>query len=119
MSTTLDHGLVKPSSLELGSTFFPVLENNVQYTSDILSNSSSVSSASWGADLGGGNYRQLITIPTTLTESPKSFTFDTLSILVLTSAGARVYATIEKVSATTFYVYTNTNTVSYTIIYTA
>lgn len=119
MSTTLDHGLVKPSTGETGSTFFPILENNIQYASDILSNSVALSSASWGSDLGGGSYRQLVTIPSALTASPKSFTFETLDIMVRTSAGQVVYATIEKVSSTTFYVYSNDNTVDLNVIFTA
>lgn len=119
MSTTLDHGIVKPATGETGATFFPILENNIQYASDILSNSVALSGASWGSDLGGGSYRQLVTIPSALTAAPKSFTFETLDIMVRTTAGAVVYATIEKVSSTTFYVYSNDNTVALNVIFTA
>lgn len=117
MSTTLDHGLVKPANLDRGATWFPQLAANVQYQSDILSNSSVIAAAGWGSDLGGGNYRQIVTIPTILTVSPKSFTFDTLGIEIRTAAGVKCAAKVEKISATTFYVYTNDNTVDLVAIY--
>lgn len=118
MSTALLHGLVRPVTNDSGESFFPQLEANVQYQSDVLSNTSSVLSAAWGASLGfGGQYRQLITLPVLLTASPKSFIFDDLQLKVKDASGNVCYPSIVRVSDTTFYIYTNDNTVAYTINY--
>lgn len=117
MSTTLNHGLVKPATGESGESFFPQLEANIQYQSDILSNTSSAPAASWGSDLGGGTYRQLITLPALLTVSPKSYTFDDLQLKIKDGSGNICYPTILKVSSTTFYIYTNDTSQTFTINY--
>ena len=117
MSSSLNHGLTKPANGDTGETFFPQLAANVQYQSDILSNTSSAAAASWGSDLGGGTYRQLITLPALLTISPKSYVFDDLLIKVRDASGNVCYPTILKASSTTFYIYTNDTSQTFTINY--
>lgn len=117
MSTALLHGLNRPASPDSGESFFPQLETNVQYQSDILSNTSTVLAANWGADLGGGTYRQLITLPVLLTASPKSFIFDDLQIKVRDANGDVCCPRIDRQSDTTYHIYTNDNTVAYTVNY--
>jgi hypothetical protein len=73
--------------------------------------SQTASSGSWGSDLGGGTYRQLIT----LTNSRQ---YDSTIMQVRHGSSKNIiFPTIEKVSATTFYIYTNDNSVSFTIYY--
>lgn len=118
--TVLSQGYQKPSDPTAGDLWFAAMEENIQLMNDhthagddgafIAKSTSSVVAGSWGADLGGGLYRQLITLP-------DSRTFDTTKLEVRRSTGEVVYAQIERVSATTFYIYTNDNSLDYTIYY--
>lgn len=118
--TTLSKGYKKPSDPCYGDVFYPAMEDNIQQMNDhthngtdgalIASTTQSVSAGSWGSDLGGGTYRQLITMT-----SP--FVYDSTRIEVRRSTGEMAYPTIEKVSSNTFYIYTNDNSVAYTISY--
>lgn len=117
---TLSYGYKLPETDDTGDTFWPALEDNIQQLNDHTHNGTnsallavatqSILAASWSADLGGGSYRQLITLP-------GSRTFDGTSIEMRLSSGHIIYPTIEKVSATTYYVYTNDNTVNMTAVY--
>lgn len=118
--STLSNGYKKPSDPTYGDLFFPAMETNIQLMNDhthdgsdgnqIANTTQSAAAASWGSDLGGGTYRQLITMT-----SP--FVFDSTRIEVRRSTGEMAYPTIEKVSSNTFYIYTNDNSVTYTINY--
>lgn len=118
--TTLSKGYKKPSAPAYGDTVFPAMEENIQLMNDhthngtngalIANTAQSVSSADWGSDLGGGTYRQLLTVPT-------GFAYDTARMQVRRSTGEAVFPTIERASSTTFYLYTNNNSISYTINY--
>lgn len=118
--STLSYGYLKPSNPTFGDQFFPALEDNIQLMNDHTHNgtngariakaTSTVSAGSWGSDLGGGAYRQEITLPT-------GFTFDTVKMEVRRSTGEVTYNTIEKTASTKFYIYTNDNTLAYTIVY--
>ena len=114
---TLAHGIKQPQTGDTGETFFPALEDNAEFQAEVLSNTATVAAASWGSDLGGGTYRQTITLPTALTASPRSFTFDDIDIDARLSTGEKAYPTIAKVSSTTFYIYTNDNTIAYKLFY--
>lgn len=70
----------------------------------------SIASGSWVAT-SQGNYRQLVTLPGTLD-------YDNINITIKNSSGHIVFAEIEKVSDTTFYVYTNDNSTAFTAVYT-
>lgn len=124
---TLTYGFKKPQTGDRGSVFYPALEGNFQQLNDHTHNgvnsakldtaatvvqTTAISSASWGADLGGGNYRQAITLPASLS-------YDNIMINVKGTDGHIYYLTIEKISATQFYVYTNDNTKSYVAVYTS
>jgi hypothetical protein len=118
--TILSKLFEKPSSPTNGDLWWAAMERNIQYMNDhthngtnsqlIAGNTQAVSGAAWGADLGGGSYRQTITVPS-------GINFDNNRIEVRTSDGQMVYPTIVKVSTTTFYIYTNNNSQGYTISY--
>lgn len=121
---TLTYGLKKPETGDQGATLFTALEANITQldahthdgvTSPALTAQSIVAvtasiSASWSASGATGHYRQLITLPA-------GFSFDTVQIGFRTSSGAEVYPTVEKVSATQYYVYSTDNTLTLTAQY--
>lgn len=74
----------------------------------ITGSSVSILAAAWVA-LGGGHYRQTVTIPA-------GYDYDKQSISFRLSTGDYVYPTVEKISATQFWVYTIDNTVSYVAV---
>lgn len=117
---TLSKGYKKPSNPTTGDLWFPAMEDNIQLMNDHVhdgatgtftpADTATVSSGSWGSDLGGSSYRQTITVP-------DSRNYDDVRIEVRDSTGVMCYPTIEKINATTFYIYTNDNSKSYTISY--
>lgn len=126
MATTLSYGYVKPATGDSGTTLFGYLEDNIQQLNDHTHNgvnsakltaasvtavTQSVLAASWSAT-SQGNYRQLVTLP-------GSLDYDEINILMKNSSGHIVFPTIEKVSDTTFYVYTNDNATAFTAVYTS
>lgn len=74
--------------------------------------SSTISGASWGSDLGGGTYKQTITVPSGVLEIND---FDLMTYI--TSTGERVYPRIVRASATTYDIYSNDNSVAFTVKY--
>jgi len=126
MSTTLSYGFKKPANGDRGTTFFPDLADDIQQLNDHTHNgtnsaaltiqavaitTASIPSGSWVAT-SGGTYRQLVTLPGTLT-------YDTVAMeFRLTASKNIVYPSIEYVSSTTYYVYTNDNSLAMTAIYT-
>lgn len=127
MGTTLSYGYVKPVSGDRGTTaFYTPMENNIQRLNDHTHNGTNsaplssqaitgvtqaISAASW-VTYGGptGFYRQLITVSA-------GFLFDTVQIQFRLSTGDYIYPTIEKVSATQFYIYITDNTLNLTALY--
>lgn len=127
---TLSYGYKLPEDGDRGNIFFPGLEDNIQRLNDHTHNGSNsslltaassvattqtVSAASWVAYGSDGYYRQLVTMPT-------GIAFETHAIEFRISGGTFdghvFYPNIEKVSATTFYVYINDNTQTIKAIYT-
>jgi hypothetical protein len=122
---TLSYGYLKPQTGDKGSIFFPALEADIQQLNDhthngvnsaLISSSSitpltqNILAASWVAT-SGGTYRQLVSVTGGLS-------YDQFIVSVkLTATGHLIYPTIEKVSSTTFYVYTNDNSLDYTLVY--
>lgn len=115
------YGYERPDNGDTGDIFWNALIFNINQTNDhnhdgvtsapLASRSGSVAAASWvAAPIGGGVYRQLITLPVGLS-------YDTCSIWFKLSTGEYVYPSVERASATTFYVYTNDNTKTYTAFY--
>lgn len=117
---TLSHGYEKPANPDTGEAFWQALERNIQRMNDhthdgqdgeqIAATVDDVLAANWGTDLGNGTYRQLITLPDPME-------FDSTRIEVRRSTGEVAYPDMVKVSDTTFYIYTNDNSVSYKVSY--
>jgi hypothetical protein len=125
MSTTLSYGFKKPQAGDRGGTFFPDLEANAQQTNDHTHNGTnssllsiqavavttqSILAAAWAAT-SGGTYKQTVTMPGTLTYDAVGMQFR------ITSSKHVIHPTIEKVSANTYDIYTNDNTIGVTAIY--
>jgi len=125
---TLSYGYEKPEAGDnAASGFFTGMEDNIQRLNDhnhdgtnsallpaqnISATTQSIASGSWSAFGPTGHYRQLIT-------TPAGFTFDGTNIGFRTSgsSGVYIYPTVERVTNTTFYIYTTDNTVSFVAIY--
>lgn len=118
---TLPYGLKVPEAgIDSGEVVFDALEGDLiqidahshdGVTSKLLApTTQNISSASWGSDLGGGSWKQTITLPGALT-------FDTISIQIRLSTGHIIYSTVNKLSSTTYEVYVNDNTLNLTAVY--
>ena len=112
--------LKKPANPDTGATFWDDLAAAIQRINDhvhkgddstLLGQKVDALAASWGSDLGGGKYRQTVALP-------GAMTVDNVAIQVrLKSTGETIYPTIEKVSSTSIYVYTNDNSKDYTVVF--
>lgn len=128
MSTTLSYGYVRPQTGDTGSTFWTNLENDITQlnahthngvdsavltSTSITPVSGTISAASWVLT-SGGTYRQLVT-------TPPSITFDSYGLHFIitngTDIGCVIHPTIVKVSNTTYWVYTNDNTINLSVLY--
>ena len=124
---TLTYGLQVPETGDLGSTWFPALEDNFTqldaHTHDgtdsprITAASSvvvtqSVASGSWVAT-SNGTYRQLITLPASIAD------FNNIRPAFRGSTGDYYYLKTERVTASTYYVYINDNSLTLTAVYTS
>ncbi len=117
---TLSYGYKKPINPDTGDVVFPALETDIQQLNDhahngvdsapLATKTISVVSGNWGSDLGGGTYRQTLTLAT-------GFSYDTCEMWVKRSTGERCYPTLVRVSSTQVYLYTNDNTLNYTVYY--
>ncbi len=125
---TLTYGYQRPETGDRGTALFTALEDNITrldgHTHDgnnsallpaqnITASTQAILSAAWdGTGLATGHYRQLVTVVA-------GFTFDGTNIGFRTSgaSGVYVYPTVERVSNTTFYVYTTDNTLAFVAIY--
>lgn len=122
---TLSYGYLKPQSGDSGSIWFPAMEDNIVQlnghnhngvNSALLTSASmvpltqSILAGAWVATTGG-TYRQIITMPVGLTYGLCYISF------LLTASGNQTYPTVEKISSTTYYVYTNDNSLGYTAVY--
>lgn len=115
---TLSYGYLKPSNPDTGDAFFIAMEENIQRTNDHTHNGTDsaplhastvdVPPGSWvAAPIGGGVYRQAVTMPT-------GWSYDSANIWFKLSTGEYVLPTVERISTSQFYVYTNDNTKNYT-----
>lgn len=127
---TLSYGFEKPQTGDKGAVFFPALEGDIQKLNDHTHNGTnssklnasaitavnqSVLSAAW-VSLGGGYYRQLVTMPIGLTSNGgvyESFGMEFIN----TATGERLLLSVVKASSTTYYVYINDNTIDLTVVY--
>jgi hypothetical protein len=123
---TLTYGLKKPETGDRGDPLFSALEDNIEQldghnhdgvNSPLLTAQAfvgiieTVPLANW-VTYGGpvGHYRQLVTMA-------PGFLFDTTKIGFRTTGGEYVYPTVERVTATTYYVYSTDNTIDFLAIY--
>lgn len=122
---TLSYGFKKPEANDKGSIVFPALEANIQQLNDhdhngtnskkissasILPVTQSISSVGWVA-LGGGHYKQTVTLPGALT-------FDSIQIEFQdVASGGRLFLSVQKVAASQYDVFTSDNTLDLTAIY--
>jgi hypothetical protein len=121
MSTTLSKGVIKPASPDTGDDFFPALAANAQLQNDhvhdgvtgaiLTSSQTNIAAGSWAASpIAGGSYRQTITLPA-------GYSYSTCVMEFRLSTGEVVYPTIERISATQYYIYTNDNSLAYVANY--
>jgi hypothetical protein len=122
---TLSYGFKKPQAGDQGSALFTAIEDNFQQLNDHTHNGSnspqltssalsvttqSIVSGSWVSQ-GNGTYKQTVAMP-------GSLQFDTVDISFRHSTlGHPLMLTVEKVSATSYDVYINDNTISLTANY--
>lgn len=122
---TLSYGFLKPQTGDKGSVWFPALEADIQQLNDhnhngvnsapiqsssIVATTQALSSAGW-VSVGGGLFRQLVMMP-------GAMQYDNFFINAkLTTSGAQYFPTIEKVTANTFYIYVNDNSLDVTVYY--
>lgn len=124
---TLSYGYKQPVNTDTGDVFFPALSDDIallnNHTHDGItsaplgSQSQSILAANWtAAPIGGGLYVQLITLPLPVgLATPLSF--DTCQIWFKLSTGQYVYPSVERVSATTYNVFINDNSLTLTAFY--
>lgn len=121
---TLSYGFKKPETNDKGPVVFPAMEDNIDQINDhnhdgansskllataIESSIQTILSANW-VSVGAGQYRQLVTVPA-------GFDFDTVQIGFRLPSGHYLLPTVERVSDTTYYVYTNDNSTNYIAVY--
>lgn len=121
----LSYGFKNPENGDRGSVWFPALNFNIVQLNGhnhdgvtsslinagiIVGGSVSVPSASWVLDVAG-RYKQDVTVPA-------GFTIDSFVIQVkIASSGNIINPTIEKLTSTSFRIYTLDNTLTYTAIF--
>lgn len=128
MATTLSFGFIKPQTGDKGSTWFPALEANIQQLNDhthdgvtsskLTANSVEsleqvVTNAGWSL-VTTGTYRQLISLPGSLQFDQQMIRF------ILNTApyiGHEIYPSIERVTANSYYIYINDNSLGLRILY--
>ncbi len=121
MSTTLSHGYKKPANPDTGDTFFQQLADDIQLMNDhihdgnlgtiLTSVTASIASGSWvAAPIGGGLYRQAVTMPT-------GYSYDSAIIQWQLSSGEVIYPTIERISSSSYYIYINDSSLTVTALY--
>lgn len=125
---TLSYGYLKPQTGDKGSTFFPALEDDIQQLNDhihdgitsakltaqsIIGVSDTIDHTDWVAT-SGGTYRQVVTMPpnTSFADYGMAFTISNGA-----SSGSRIYPSIEKITNTTYYIYTNDNAIDLDVLY--
>ncbi len=121
---TLSYGYKNPDNGDKGSVWYPALNDNIVRlnghdhdgvdsallnAANIQKGSVSILAAAWTAD-GTGRYKQTVTVPS-------GFNMTDFVIQVYLSTGHPIYPTIEKVTGTTFLIYTLDNSLAYTAVF--
>lgn len=124
MGTTLSNGYKKPAIRD--TDWYDQIEDNIDRVNshvhdgtdgdklsalNITKSFSTVSSGSWGADLGNSTYRQTIAMPT-------GHEFDNAVFFIYdTDNNCQIFGEIEKIDANSYYLYVNDNTLNLKVIY--
>lgn len=128
---TLTYGLKLPETADPGETWFGALEDNIEQLDAHTHNGTdspaitgvvavdlstqSILAAAWVAEAGStGLYYQDITLPTVLSVQLQ---FDEVAMEFRTSAGAVIYPDVVKLSATSYRVKVNDNSLALTAVY--
>jgi hypothetical protein len=121
---TLSYGYKRPQSGDRGALWFPAMEANIERLNDhdhdgvdssllsagvIVKGSVTVAAASWTL-LSTGKYKQTVTCPA-------GFNMTDHIPSVRLATGHIIHPTIEKVSNTTFDIYTLDNSLTLTVIF--
>jgi hypothetical protein len=121
---TLSRGFKKPQPGDRGATHFQAMEDNIDLMNSMDSTRApavvdTISTSGWSL-VSNGLYRKLITVPNITGLTPTTaIDYDTVVPHFRLPSGQSVELVTEKVSDTTYYVYTNDTSVAYTVIYTA
>lgn len=138
MSIDLTYGRKVPQKPDSGATFFGELEANIAlddaHTHDGLTSppltsviagtvtKQNILAAAWSL-VSNGTYRQLVTLPAVITgalvDGGANKSFDDVKIEFRLSTGSPLQPTVTKVSASTYYVYVNDNTIALVALYSA
>ncbi len=120
---TLSNGYKKPQTGDRGATVFPALEDNIQRLNDHTHNgvnsekltsdsytslSSTILPAAWSL-VSPGVYRALVTMP-------GAMLFDSKAVTLRTN-DRTLYGDCQKVTANTFYVVVNDNSLTVKVVY--
>ena len=108
---TLSKGYKKPDPGDTGDIVFPAIQGDIQQLNDhdhdgvtselLFTTTQNILAANWvSAPVGGGLFRQLVTLPV-------GFLYDAIEMSFRLSSGEFVYPSIERVSASTYYIYCN------------
>lgn len=126
MPVTLSKGYKLPQTGE--RSFWSALENNINLSNthkhdgtdgeqiapkDLAKQITNILSANWIA-VSGGTYKQTVSVPSGYLVDTTSMKF---YITAGGQAGQQVHPSVRKITSTTFDVYTNDNTSSYTVVY--
>lgn len=118
---TLSNGYLLPQDPDTGDIWFQALAFDIQRlnghnhdgvnSAPLASTSQNILPGSWvAAPIGGGLFRQLVTMPGTIQ-------YDTVNFWFKLSTGEVVYPSVERASANTYYIYTNDNSLTYVAYY--
>lgn len=118
---TLSFGYKMPENSDTGDVFWDALAfdinrlNNHNHdglnSSRLSSGAGNIDAASWSAVAGvAGLYQQTVIVPT-------GFSYDTAAIWFKLSTGEYVYPSVERVSSSSYKVYTNDNSKTYVAYY--
>ena len=119
---TLTYGLKNPENGDRGSVWFTALNDDIvqldAHTHDGVSSAlipakniskGSVVTSTWTSN-GTGSFRQDLTVPT-------GYNMDDYSMTVRITGSDIIMATIERLTSTTFRIYTLDNALAYTVIF--
>lgn len=122
---TLSNGFKLPDSGDQGPVVFPALEGNIQQLNDHTHNgtnseklsgtsieptAATILLANWVQIGTTGRFKQTVTVPANIT-------VDTATMQFRLPTGHMIFPTVEKVTATTYDVYTIDSSVDFTVLY--